>query len=103
MSNSIKLPIFKGIGSEDTDQFWFVENDVWTTQQITNDNIKKAQLVTSLQDRALTWYINYCVDHPIAMLAKAKDALNKEFSKPNSDSRSMVGFKEIMMRVDETP
>lgn len=42
MSNTMKMKIFKGIGSEDTDQLWFVVNVVWTMQQITDDNIKKA-------------------------------------------------------------
>lgn len=30
-------------------------------------------------------------------------ALNKEFNKPNSDSKSVIGFKEITMRASETP
>jgi len=48
MSNTMKLSVFKGLGSEDQDHFWFVAKDVWKTQQITNDNTKKAQLVTAL-------------------------------------------------------
>jgi len=99
----MKLPIFKGIGSEDAYQFWFVKNVVWMAQQITDDNIKKAQLVTTLQDHALTWYIKYCSDNPLASLADTKAILNKEFSKPKSNLKSIVGFKEIVMRVDETP
>lgn len=51
----------------------------------------------------LTWYIKYCFDNPLALLAETRATLNKEFSKPKSDSKSIVGFKEIMMRVDETP
>ena len=77
MFNSIKLSIFKGIGSEDTNQFQFVVNVVCTGQQIIDDNINKVHLVTALEDRALTWYIKYCVDHPLAMLANTKDALKK--------------------------
>lgn len=99
MSNTMKLQIFKGIGRKDTDQFWFVVNVVWTMQQITNDNIKKVQLVTTLQDRVLAWYIKYCSDNPLATLAETKTALKKDFSKSKSDSQSLVGFKEIMMRV----
>ena len=45
---------FEGLGNEDLDQFWFVTKVVWTAQNITNDNMKKAQLVTALQDRVLT-------------------------------------------------
>jgi len=42
MSSTMKIPIFKWVGSEDPEKFWFVANVVWTMQQITNDNIKKA-------------------------------------------------------------
>ena len=35
------------------------------------------------------------------MLEEIKMTLNKEFSKPKSDSQSIIGFKDIMMRVDE--
>lgn len=51
----------------------------------------------------LTRYIKYYYDNPLASLAETKDALNKEFSKPKSDSQLVIGFKEIMMRVDEMP
>jgi len=60
-------------------------------------------LATALQHCVLTWYINYCFDNPLVSLAKTKSALSKEFSKPKSDSQSIVGFKEIMMRVDKMP
>lgn len=50
-----------------------------------------------------TWYINYCYDNPLASLAEAKVALNKEFNKLMFYSQSVVGFKEIVVRVDETP
>ena len=60
-------------------------------------------MVTALQDHALTWYIKYCSDNPLMSLVETKETLNKEFSKPKSDSQSVIGFKEIMMRVDETP
>lgn len=96
----MKLLIFKGIGSEDINKFWFVSNSTCTAQQIIDDNIKKSQLVTTLQDRALTWYIKYCYDNPLASPEETKAALKKEFSKTKSGSQSVVGFKEIMMRVD---
>lgn len=50
----IKLPIFGGLGSEDPHQLWFVANSIWTSREITSDDLKKAQLVTTLQERALT-------------------------------------------------
>lgn len=36
-------------------------------------------------------------------LADTQIALNKEFYKPKSETQSVVGFKEITMRIDETP
>lgn len=54
-------------------------------QQITNDNINKAQLVIALHDHMLTWYIKYCFDNPIASLAKTKENLN-DFIKAKYDS-----------------
>jgi len=60
-------------------------------------------LVTALQDRALKWYIKYCIDNPLASLVDINAALNKEFINPKSDSQSVIGFKEITMMAGETP
>ncbi len=57
MASAIKLPIFKGVGNEELGQFWFVIKSVWDAQGIIDENIKKATLVSALQDRVLTWYI----------------------------------------------
>jgi len=59
-------------------------------------------LVIAQKDCALTWYIKYCYDNPLETLAETKIALNKEFSKTKIDSQSVVGFKDITLRVDET-
>ena len=55
----MKFPLFKGLGNEDPDQFWFVVRVVWEAQGVTDDHIKKATLVSALQDRELNWYIKY--------------------------------------------
>jgi len=57
MENSVNLPLFKGLGNEHPNQFWFIVKVVWEAQGITNDHLNKATLVSSLQDCALTWYI----------------------------------------------
>ena len=98
----MNMLIFKGIGSDDPEYLWFVTNVVWIAQQITDDNIKKDQLVTTLQDRALTWYIKYCANNPHASLAETQTTFNKEFGKPKSEAQSLIEFKEIMMKVEET-
>lgn len=61
------------------------------------------QLVTALEDQALTWYIKYCSDNPNATLAKTQRALNKEFRKPKSEAQSLTEFKKIQQKIDETP
>jgi len=66
MANSVKLPLFKGLGNEDPYQFSFIVKDVWEAQGVTDDNMKKETLVSALQDRALTWYIKYSNDNPTA-------------------------------------
>lgn len=55
--------MFKGVGNEELDQFWFVVKAVWEAQGVTNNNIKKTTLVSMLQDRSLTWYIKHSSDH----------------------------------------
>jgi len=55
---------------------------VWEAQGIMDDNIKKATLVSMLQDCALTWDIKHSSDRPNARIAEIQDALNKEFSRP---------------------
>lgn len=69
MMNFVKLPIFKGIVNEDPDQFWFVAKAIWEAQDIINNKMKKATLVSALQDCALTWYIKYNNENPTSALA----------------------------------
>lgn len=65
--------------------------------------MKKATLVSALQDCVLMWYIRYCTDNPMFALVDIQTVLNKEFSRPNSEAQSIVGFKEIMMKPSEIP
>jgi len=76
---------------------------MWQAQNITDDQMKKATLVTSLQDHALMWYIKYCTDNPTVALVDIQTALSKEFSRPKPEAQSIVGFKEIMMKLGERP
>ena len=67
-----------------------------------DDNIKKATLVSALQDSTLIWYIKHSNDHPNAGIVKIQNVLNREFSQPKSETQSIIGFKEIMMLLGET-
>jgi len=68
--------VFKGVGNEDLNQLWFMVRAVWEAQGVVDDNIKKATLVSMLQDHTLTWYIKHSNDHPNARIAKIQSALN---------------------------
>jgi hypothetical protein len=52
MADEMRLPIFRGDGSEDPDQHWFLCEAVW--------NIKRTQFSTTLRDHSLSWYMNSC-------------------------------------------
>lgn len=103
MVSAIKFPIFIGVGSKDLDQFWFMVRVLWEAHGLTDDNIKKATLVSVLQDHALNWYIKHSNDHPNARITEIQISLNKEFSRPKSETQSITGFKEITMLPSETP
>jgi len=85
MGSAINLHVFKGVGNKDVDQFWFVVRAVWEAHRFTDDNIKKATLVSMLQDYTLTWYIKHLDDHPNASIAEIQIALNRELSWPKSE------------------
>ena len=103
MASAIKFPVFKGVGYEDSDQFWFMVKLVWEPQGVTDENIKKATMVSALQDRTLTWYIKHSNDNPNVGIADIQAALNREFSRSKSKTQSIIGFKEIAMLPGETP
>lgn len=64
MASTIKFLVFRKVGNEDSDQFWFVVQAIWEAQGVMEDNIKKETLVSALEDHALTWYITHSNDHP---------------------------------------
>jgi hypothetical protein len=57
MEDEMRLPIFRGDGSEYLDQHWFLCEAVWNIKSITNKAIKRTQFSTTLRDRALRWYM----------------------------------------------
>ena len=71
-------------------------------QGVTDENIKKATLISALQDHALTWYIKHSNDNPNSGITDIQAVLNKKFSRPKSKAQSIIGFKEITMLPGET-
>ena len=91
MAHSPKMPVFKGL--DDPEQFWFVVEMIWRSQNITDENMKKVKLITTLKDRALSWYMKYSSTNQNATLAQTKTALNVEFKKPKSQSQCITEIK----------
>jgi hypothetical protein len=54
MADEMRLPIFKGDGSEDPDQYRFLYKVVWSIKKVTDEAVKRAQFSTSLRDCALS-------------------------------------------------
>lgn len=48
MENEVKFPVFKGVGNENPDQFWFIVKVVWEVHGVMDENIKKATSVSAL-------------------------------------------------------
>jgi hypothetical protein len=55
MADEMRLPIFRGYGSEDLDQHWFLCEVIWSINEIKDEYVKRSQFRTSLRDRALSW------------------------------------------------
>jgi len=86
MASTIKFLVFKGVGNEDPDQFWFVIKAVWEAHGVADDNIKKVTLVNALQDRTLTWYIKHSNDNLNVWIVDIQTMLNREFSRLKSEA-----------------
>ena len=65
--------------------------------------MKKATLVSTPQDRALTWNIKHSNDNSNARIRDIQTTLNKEFTRLKFEAQSIIGFKEITMLLGETP
>jgi hypothetical protein len=57
MVDEMRLPTFRGDGSEDPDQHWFLCEAVWSIKNVTDEAVKRAQFSTTLRDHALRWYM----------------------------------------------
>ena len=83
MGDDIKLPIFRGIGTKDPDQHFFLCEVVWNIKQVQNDDIKREQLTTTFRDRSLTWFMKFSTSmQQPKTIEEIKNILKKEFKKP---------------------
>jgi hypothetical protein len=102
MADRMRLPTFRGDGSEYPEQHWFLCEVVCSIKNITNGVVKRAQFSTTLRDRTLSWYMKFVqgVVQP-KPLNQIKTVLIVEFKKPKSESQCITEFKEIKQRVFE--
>jgi len=103
MASEIKLQVFKGVANKDQDLFWLVVKAIWEAQGVTEDNMKKEVLVSTLQDHTVTWYIKNSNDNTNVGITDLQVVLNSKFSRPKSETQSIIGFKQIVMLPGETP
>jgi hypothetical protein len=101
MADEMRLPTFRGDGSEDPDQHWFLCEVVWSIKNITDEAVKRAQFSTTLRDRALSWYMKFVQGATPKPLNAIKTALIVEFKKPKSESQCITELKEIKQRTTE--
>ena len=90
----MKLLIFKGSGLEDPEKHWFLCEVVWSVKQVIDDDIKMAQLTTTLRDRVLNGFMKYS-NGKVKTLPEVKATLIVEFKKPKSESQYITELKEI--------
>jgi hypothetical protein len=102
MADEMRLPIFRGDGSEDPDQHWFLCEAIWNIKNVTDEAVKRTQFSTTLRDHALSWYMKLVqgLAQP-KPLNQIKNALIAEFKKPKSESQCITELKEIKQKVAE--
>jgi hypothetical protein len=98
----MRIPTFRGDGSEDPDQHWFLCEVVWSIKNVTDEAIKRDQFSTTLRDRALSLYMKFVqgVVQP-KLLNEFKTTFIAEFKKPKLELKFITELKEIKQKVVE--
>jgi hypothetical protein len=86
MADEMRLPTFRGYGSQDPDQHWFLCEVVWSIKNITDKAVKCDHFRTTLRDRALSWYMKFFQGATPKPLNSINTALTAKFKKPKSES-----------------
>jgi hypothetical protein len=94
MADEMRLPIFRGYGSEEPDQHLFLCKGVWSIKQVTDKAIKRTQFSTTLRDRALSLYMKFVSGYVQPKpLNEINTTLSVEFKKPKSESQCIAELK----------
>jgi hypothetical protein len=100
MADEMRLPMFRGDGSEDLDQHWFLCKVAWSIKQVTDEVVKRDQFSTTSRDRSLSWYMKFVTGYVQPKpLNDIKTTLSVEFKKPKSESQCIIELKEIKQKV----
>jgi hypothetical protein len=70
----------------------FVYEKIWEAKKIMDEETKLAQLVITLRDRALYWYMSLSMNNPLGTtrtISDIKKLLINEFQKPSSEDQYM--------------
>jgi hypothetical protein len=84
---TIRLPEFKGEAFEDPKKHLFICEKIWEEKQITYEDMKLAQLVITLRDHALDWYISLATNsrpRTTRMIVDIKKLSINQFQNPSS-------------------
>jgi hypothetical protein len=81
----MRLPTFRGDGSEDHDQLYFLCKYVLSIKNITDEGVKRAQFNTTLRDHTLSWYIKFVQGNTPKLLNSINTVLTTKFKKPKSE------------------
>ena len=102
MAYEMRLPIFRGYGSEYPDQHQFLCEVVWSIKNVTKEVVKRAHFSTTLSDHALIWYMKFVqgIAQP-KPLNEIKNVLVSKFKKPKLESQCIRQLKEIKQRIVE--
>jgi hypothetical protein len=102
MVDEMRLPIFRGDGSEDPDQHWFLCEVILNIKNVTDEAVKRTQFSTTLRDHTLSWYMKLVQGLvQLKPLNEIKNVLIAEFKKPKSQSQCITELKEIKQKVAE--
>jgi len=89
LDNTLTLPEFHGVGSEDPEQHLFVCETIWAAKNVQYEVVNIAQLETTFRGHKLVWYMKLQSTTPTRQarnLEEISQALLKEFKKPKSES-----------------
>ena len=96
--NTLTLPEFKGIGSEDQEQHLFICETIWTANNFQDDGENITQLAKTFRGCMLVWYMKLqstTILGQARTLANIREALLKEFKEPKSESWYITELNKI--------